>query len=85
MNEMQKQTLLKVVKDTVAAAIAGKPVYEPTTDDPELLAEVLYRNPPMTSSLAGAVPAQVMEPAMSPSEMSMILTPILRSFANSSS
>jgi len=40
MNEEQKKTLLKVAKDTVVAAVAGKPVYEPETDDPELLAEV---------------------------------------------
>ncbi|MHC5190617.1 MAG: AMMECR1 domain-containing protein, partial [Planctomycetota bacterium] len=40
MNEKQKKILLKVAKETVAAAVAGKPVYEPTSDDPELLAEV---------------------------------------------
>lgn len=40
MNESQKKILLKVAKETVAAAVSGKPVYEPTTDDPELLAEV---------------------------------------------
>ena len=40
MNDRQKQTLLNVAKDTVAAAVAGRPVYEPETDDPELLAEV---------------------------------------------
>ena len=40
MNDIQKQTLLKVAKDTVDAAVAGRPVHEPTTDDPELLAEV---------------------------------------------
>src|SRR5210317_290627 len=40
MNEEQKKILLKVAKDTVAAAVAEKPIYEPTTNDPELLAEV---------------------------------------------
>ena len=40
MNEKQKKTLLKVAKETVAAAVARKPVHEPTADDPELLAEV---------------------------------------------
>ena len=40
MNEKQKNTLLKIAKDTVAAAITGKPVYEPATDEPELLAKV---------------------------------------------
>ncbi|MEN8128060.1 MAG: AmmeMemoRadiSam system protein A [Planctomycetota bacterium] len=40
MNEQQKKTLLKVAKDTVAAAVSGKAVYEPTSDDPMLLAEV---------------------------------------------
>ncbi|MHC5143115.1 MAG: AmmeMemoRadiSam system protein A [Planctomycetota bacterium] len=40
MNDIQKNTLLKVVKDTVAAAVSGKPVYQPETDNPELLAEV---------------------------------------------
>ena len=40
MKDLQKQTLLKVAKDTVAAAVSGKPVFEPTTDDPALLAEV---------------------------------------------
>ena len=39
MNDRQKQTLLKVAKNTVAAAVAGRPVYEPETDDPELLTE----------------------------------------------
>ena len=39
MNEKQKKILLKVAKDTVAAAVAGKPVYELTCDDDELLAE----------------------------------------------
>ncbi|MHC4552771.1 MAG: AmmeMemoRadiSam system protein A [Planctomycetota bacterium] len=38
MNDDQKNVLLKVAKDTVAAAVAGKPVYEPTTDDPDLMA-----------------------------------------------
>lgn len=36
MNDKQKMTLLKVAKETVAAAVSGKPVYEPETDDPEL-------------------------------------------------
>jgi len=40
MNAKQKNTLLKVAKDTVAAAVAGRPVYEPETDDPVLFAEV---------------------------------------------
>ena len=40
MNDKQKQTLLKVAKETVAAAVAGRPVYEPETDHAELLAEV---------------------------------------------
>jgi AmmeMemoRadiSam system protein A len=40
MNDIQKKKLLKVAKDTVAASVSGKPVHEPTTDDPELLAEV---------------------------------------------
>ena len=39
MNDIQKQTLLKVAKDTVVASVFGKPVYEPETDDPKLLAE----------------------------------------------
>lgn len=40
MNEEQKKILLKVAKETVKAAVSGKPVYEPETDDPALLAEV---------------------------------------------
>ncbi|MHC4881540.1 MAG: AmmeMemoRadiSam system protein A [Planctomycetota bacterium] len=40
MNDSQQKILLKIAKDTVAAAVAGKPVYEPETDDPDLLAEV---------------------------------------------
>lgn len=40
MNETQKNILLKAAKDTVAAAVAGRPVYEPATDDPELSAQV---------------------------------------------
>lgn len=40
MDEKQKNTLLKVAKETVAAVISGRPVYEPSSDDPELLAEV---------------------------------------------
>lgn len=39
MNAMQKKTLLKVAKDAVEAAVSRKPVYEPSTDDPDLLAE----------------------------------------------
>ena len=40
MNEKQKNTLLKVAKETVAAAVSDRPVYEPSSDDPDLLAEV---------------------------------------------
>lgn len=40
MNEKQKNTLLKVAKETVAAAVTGRPVYEPETVDPALRAEV---------------------------------------------
>ena len=36
---MQKKMLLKVAKETVAAAVSGKPFHEPVTDDPELLVE----------------------------------------------
>ncbi len=36
---MQKKTLLKVAKETVEAAVLRKPVYAPSTDDPELLVE----------------------------------------------
>ncbi len=39
MNDNQKKMLLKVAKETVAAAVSGKPVHEPVTDDPELLVE----------------------------------------------
>ena len=39
MNDLQKKTLLKVAKDIIAAAVAGKPVYDPSTDDVGLLAE----------------------------------------------
>ncbi len=39
MTEKQKNILLKVAKDTVTAAVSGRPVHEPTTDDPELLVE----------------------------------------------
>jgi AmmeMemoRadiSam system protein A len=39
MNETQKKVLLKVTKDTVEAAVSRKPVHEPSTDDPDLLAE----------------------------------------------
>lgn len=40
MNAEQKNILLKVAKETIVAAVTGKPVYEPKTDDPELRAEV---------------------------------------------
>jgi AmmeMemoRadiSam system protein A len=40
MNEQQRNILLKVAKDTVTAAVSGKPTYEPTTHEPELLTEV---------------------------------------------
>ena len=40
MTDLQKKILLKVARDTVAAAVSGKPVYEPESDEPELLAEV---------------------------------------------
>ncbi len=36
MNEVQKQTLLKVARDTVAAVIKGEPTEAPQSDDPEL-------------------------------------------------
>lgn len=39
MREGQKKKLLKVAKETVASAVAGKAVHEPVTDDAELLAE----------------------------------------------
>lgn len=40
MNQNQKHILLKVAKETVAAAVANRAVYEPESDDPDLLAEV---------------------------------------------
>lgn len=40
MNNEQKKILLMVAKETVTAAVSGKPVYEPISDDPDLLAEV---------------------------------------------
>jgi AmmeMemoRadiSam system protein A len=39
MNNEQKKILLKVAKDTVAAAVKEKPVSKPQTADPALLAE----------------------------------------------
>jgi len=36
MNDTQKQTLLKVARDTVEAVIKGKPAKAPQSDDPEL-------------------------------------------------
>lgn len=39
LNENQKRKLLKVAKETVEAAVSGKPVYESETDDPQLLVE----------------------------------------------
>jgi len=39
MNDVRKKTLLKIAKETVKAAVSGKPAYEPKTDDAELLAE----------------------------------------------
>lgn len=36
MDDVQKQTLLKVAKDTVEAVIKGEPTGEPQSDDPEL-------------------------------------------------
>lgn len=36
MNDIQKQTLLKVARDTVEAVIARRPVPKPHSDDPEL-------------------------------------------------
>ena len=36
MNEQQKKTLLKVAKDSVEAAITGKPLKKTTSDDPAL-------------------------------------------------
>lgn len=39
MDEKRKNTLLKIAKDTVAAAIKGQPVPEPPRDDPALMQE----------------------------------------------
>ncbi len=39
MDDKQKQILLKVAKDAVLAAVSGKPVFEPSSDDPGLLVE----------------------------------------------
>ncbi len=36
MNDVQKQTLLKVVCDTVEAVITGRPIPKPQSDDPQL-------------------------------------------------
>ncbi len=36
MNDVQKQTLLKVARDTVEAVIKGEPIENPQSDDPEL-------------------------------------------------
>ena len=36
MNDQQKQTLLKVARDTVEAVISGEPTETPQSDDPEL-------------------------------------------------
>jgi AmmeMemoRadiSam system protein A len=36
MNDVQKQTLLKVARDTVEAVITDKPIPNPSSDDPEL-------------------------------------------------
>lgn len=36
MNENQKQTLLKVARDTVETVIKGEPIENPQSDDPEL-------------------------------------------------
>ena len=36
MNETQKQTLLKVARDTIEAVIKGKSTEAPQSDDPEL-------------------------------------------------
>ncbi len=36
MDDKQKQTLLKVARDTVAAVIKGEPTEAPQSDDPEL-------------------------------------------------
>ncbi len=36
MNDKQKQTLLKVARDTVEAVIKGEPIENPQSDDPEL-------------------------------------------------
>ena len=39
MNEIQKKTLLKVAKDAVSAAVSGRGVHVPKSDDPGLLVE----------------------------------------------
>lgn len=39
MNEAQKRTLLKIAKEMVEAAVRGKPIQKPQTDDAELLGE----------------------------------------------
>jgi len=36
MNPMQKQTLLKVARDTVEAVVVGRPAPKPVSEDPEL-------------------------------------------------
>lgn len=36
MNDIQKQTLLKIARDTIKAVIAGRPLSKPVSDDPEL-------------------------------------------------
>ena len=36
MNDTQKQTLLKIARDTVGAVITGAPLTKPQSDDPEL-------------------------------------------------
>jgi len=36
MNDVQKQTLLKVARDTVKAVVTGGPAQKPESDDPEL-------------------------------------------------
>lgn len=39
MDDKRKQILLKVAKDSVLGAVSGRAVFEPSTDDPELLVE----------------------------------------------
>jgi len=36
MNDQQKQELLRIARDSVRAAVEGKPLPEPESDDPEL-------------------------------------------------